>query len=295
MTLLLAESLTLAECEAVIERGLQTFVEVGNALLTIRDGRLYRAIAGTFEDYCRERWNMSRPRAYQLIDAAMTVTNLSTTVDILPTSERQIRPLTYLEPVDQQTVWQEIIEKVQGGKITAAIVQKIVNEYKPHVAQNSGENEWYTPAEYIVAARAVMGRIDVDPASSAKANEIVQATTYYTVRDNGLTHDWYGRVWMNPPYASPLIGQFVTALSHQVKRGNTVEAIVLVNNATETQWFQDLSDIASAFVFPEGRIKFYGPSGEAGAPLQGQAFVYIGEQPSAFIQHFKGFGWAARI
>ena len=89
MTLLLAESLTLAECEAVIERGLQTFVEVGNALLTIRDGRLYRAIAGTFEDYCRERWNMSRPRAYQLIDAAMTVNNLSTTVDILPTSERQ--------------------------------------------------------------------------------------------------------------------------------------------------------------------------------------------------------------
>ena len=50
----------LTECEAVIERGLRTFVEVGEALLRIRDERLYRETHGTFEDYCRERWAMRR-------------------------------------------------------------------------------------------------------------------------------------------------------------------------------------------------------------------------------------------
>ena len=65
-------------CETVIERGLGAFVEVGNALQVIRDKRLYRAEYGTFEAYCRERWGVSRPRAYQMVEASSVVENLST-------------------------------------------------------------------------------------------------------------------------------------------------------------------------------------------------------------------------
>lgn len=68
---------TLESCEQVIERGLATFVEVGNALLTIRDRRLYRQSHDTFEDYCRDRWGLKRQRAYELIDAASVVGALS--------------------------------------------------------------------------------------------------------------------------------------------------------------------------------------------------------------------------
>src|ERR1700686_3804949 len=65
-------------------------------------------------------------------------------------------------------------------------------------------NEWYTPAKYIEAARRTMGSIDLDPASCELANQIVKATKFYTQEENGLDQEWYGNVWLNPPYGSSI-------------------------------------------------------------------------------------------
>jgi phage N-6-adenine-methyltransferase len=166
---------------------------------------------------------------------------------------------------------------------------------KPHVAHNSGNNEWYTPAEYISAARNVMGVIDLDPASSDKANAVIQAAEYYTIDDDGLSKAWHGRIWLNPPYASKAIPQFIEKLCFHVAHNDVVEAITLVNNATETKWFNSLINIASAVIFPMKRIKFYMPNGKTGSPLQGQAVIYIGSNPSVFLAKFKTFGWGVYI
>jgi hypothetical protein len=100
-------------------------------------------------------------------------------------------------------------------------------------------------------------------------------------------------VWLNPPYASNLIAQFVQKLKTHYAKSEVTEAIVLVNNATETAWFNTLIGISSAVVFPKSRVKFYMPNGETGAPLQGQAFIYIGKNHHLFMQVFKQFGWGA--
>jgi phage N-6-adenine-methyltransferase len=165
----------------------------------------------------------------------------------------------------------------------------------PHVSHNSGNNEWYTPEEYIEAARTVMGVIDLDPASSAQANSVIKAESIYTIEDDGLSQDWCGNIWLNPPYASELIPKFVDKLTEQVSAKNVESAIVLVNNATETKWFRTLVDMATGICFPIGRVKFWQADGKIGAPLQGQAFIYIGPNFAAFRIAFDEFGWIATL
>lgn len=185
--------------------------------------------------------------------------------------------------------------EITKGLTSIAQHHAVINT-KPHVSHNSGENEWYTPPEYIAAARAVLGTIDLDPASSEIANKTVQATTFYTVDDSGLDHDWRGKVWMNPPYASELIRRFTSKLNDHVRAGDVTEGIVLVNNATETALFLDLVSVASAVVFTAGRVKFIDVNGKAtGAPLQGQAILYIGGKPKTFLHEFRPFGWSATL
>lgn len=166
-------------------------------------------------------------------------------------------------------------------------------QHKPHVSFNSGNNEWYTQADIIEAARKTMGGIDLDPATSKVAQDVVKATTYYTAETNGLDKPWSGRVWMNPPYASELIGQFVDKLIAELP--NIEQAIVLVNNATETEWFNKLVYKATMVCFPKSRVKFYMPDGKTGAPLQGQAILYFGDNASAFSNEFRKKGWLANI
>lgn len=185
----------------------------------------------------------------------------------------------------------ETKEALRRGEIS---INKAYEELqKPHVAYNSGNNEWYTPKEFIEAATAVMGCIDLDPASSEIANKTVGAKQIYTIEDNGLEKPWFGNIWLNPPYASDLIGKFADKLVDELK--HIKQAIVLVNNATETEWFYTMVTQATAVCFPRSRVKFYTPSGTIGAPLQGQAILYFGPDVNRFINVFDEKGWCARV
>lgn len=173
--------------------------------------------------------------------------------------------------------------------VTGRTMEKLAG--KAHVANNSGENEWYTPPRILELARVVMGGIDFDPASCERANETVRASTYRTKENSGLECAWHGCVWMNPPYAQPLIAQFCEKLVTEWRAGNVAQACVLVNNGTETAWGQGLLSAASAVCFPASRIRFIDKHGNpSGAPLQGQMIVYFGGQRDSFTQTFRELG-----
>lgn len=164
-----------------------------------------------------------------------------------------------------------------------------------HVSHNTGDNEWYTPEEFIESAAKVLGEIDLDPASTMEANAVVGAATFYTKDQNGLVRDWKGRVWMNPPFAGNLIEQFTDKLKFHFASGEITAALALVNNATETAWFQKLSEAAGAICFPSRRIKFWHPSKFTAAPLQGQAIIYLGTQVEKFTKEFTQFGLVCHV
>jgi len=152
--------------------------------------------------------------------------------------------------------------------------------------------EYYTPRKYVEAARAVMGSIDCDPASNDLANQIVQATVYYTKETNGLNKPWRGNVWLNPPYgkegnkANQLTWSQRLIESYQA--GITKQAVLLVTAAVETKWFQVLMDYP--FSFPARRINFYTPDGTEGGATCASAFFYLGPNIVKFRQVFRQFG-----
>lgn len=373
-SLTIPEQSRLAACETVIEAGLATFVDVGTALLEVRDSRLYRAEYATFESYCADRWNMVASRARQLIAAANTVGNLSSVTTVTPANERTARELMGLSPEEQREAWQAAVATAPDGKLTAAHVRAVVriNEaiavapdvvreaverfgvsdadtvheltrlhnsrrdtfaevaasgyiqpgdeqeavhitdgYKavraaidqkvqihkslsgvPAALQMSESNEWYTPAQYIEAARQVMGGIDLDPASNPTANETVNAATFYTQADNGLAYEWEGRVWLNPPYGrdggESNQATWSARLIEEYRAGRVTEAVLLVNAVTDRVWFAPLWDFVICFT--NHRIRFYDESGEAGSPTHGNALIYLGEHKDRFVEAFKGFG-----
>lgn len=190
----------------------------------------------------------------------------------------------------------DVIEQVKAEAIEneelptrTEVLRRVQKNTRPHVTNNSGNNEWYTPKEYIEIARKVMGSIDCDPASSGVANKIVQAKTFYTEQDNGLNQTWQGNVWMNPPYAQPLINLFADKLIQELDGGNIKQACVLVNNATETNWFQTMAQRANAIWFIKGRIKYLDNTGTpANTPLQGQCILYFGDDINRFKQSCGG-------
>nr|MDQ3960017.1 phage N-6-adenine-methyltransferase [Pseudomonadota bacterium] len=171
---------------------------------------------------------------------------------------------------------------------------------------SSASAEWFTPARYIEAAREIPGAIDLDPASCAAANLIVQAGCYFTAADNGYTQEWHGRIFLNPPYGhcwsdgqerKPAPGKRhasgLSAQEHGTRRliaqyqaGNVTEAILLVNANTGEQWFQALWDFPICFV--NRRIQFI-PGGGADPrkqPTKSNAFVYFGPRPERFKEVF---------
>lgn len=154
----------------------------------------------------------------------------------------------------------------------------------------TGEVEWYSPADVVEAARDVLGSIDLDPASCAAANAVVRATQFYSVEDNGLAQPWHGGVWMNPPYRQPDIAHFCEKFARAVTTGEVRAAIALVNNCTDTEWFATLAASASAFCFPSSRCRYWQPDRTTSTALQGQAVIYSGPDAAGFCRRFSELG-----
>lgn len=122
------ESQSLADCETAIETNLASFVAVGNALLAIRDGRLYRTPDDpkrTFADYCRERWDMNTGDASRHIGEAEVVTYLQTLeISNVPANEAQAHPLLTFRKDDGGKGAKRIIDLEEVAKVWTKVIDQ---------------------------------------------------------------------------------------------------------------------------------------------------------------------------
>jgi hypothetical protein len=132
--------------------------------------------------------------------------------------------------------------------------------------------DWYTPPAVIARVRAVLGAIDLDPAADEERR--------VPAADDGLAHDWPGRVFLNPPYGRA-IGGWVRHLVDQYRAGITSAAIVLLPARIGTAWWRPLAGYPVCFV--RGRLRFSGR--RCGAPFP-SALVYLGADASGFAEQF---------
>jgi len=156
-------------------------------------------------------------------------------------------------------------------------------------------DEWYTPAAYVEAARVALGRIDLDPASSAEAQKTIGAELYFDKDADGLRQPWHGRVWLNPPFSQPAASLFAAKLLEEIDAGRVEAAILLQHSSTATRWFQDLAS-RSTVCFPRRRINFDRADGFEGmANRYGQVFFYLGPDRDAFCDAFRPFGLCGEL
>jgi hypothetical protein len=168
---IVAPPANLAACEQIIERGLRSFTEVGIALITIRDGRLYRASYPTFEAYCADRWGFSRPRAYELINATEVHRALSAMADTpVPENERQARQLNGLEPEQAAEVMHEA-HQATNGKPTAASIAEARQKLLPPVAKITETETTKTESYVDTATGEILDPPTVDPQAEERRRE----------------------------------------------------------------------------------------------------------------------------
>lgn len=159
--------------EAIIERGLGSFLEVGDALLTIRSERLYLQTHETFAEYCMERWGFCDSRARQLVMAAKVVTNVTAAGLPGPANEGQARELAKVAEPDRERVWRETLERTDG-KPTAAAIREVTApaaEPKPVVTEPKPKPAKVTPAAKQRRERTSQRRQEEPAAASAKADD----------------------------------------------------------------------------------------------------------------------------
>ena len=165
---------------------------------------------------------------------------------------------------------------------------------------------WYTPEQYVEAARKVLGTIDLDPASDANGNQIVKAARYFS--SGGETDCSWGHgvsVWLNPPgpvkgkgaAAMPYPKLFWQRLLRHRDAGHLMHAIVAAFSIEQLQTSQNWGGVAmTAFpvCIPRKRVSWNPPAGmKANSPTHASAFVYVPglvNATAAFFDVFSEFG-----
>ena len=131
-----------------------------------------------------------------------------------------------------------------------------------HTLPKGTSDEHYTPKAIFDALDLVF---DLDVAASVEEKQHVPALQKYTIKEDGLSQNWFGNVWMNPPYSNP------TPWVKKFIKHNLGIALLPV---TRGQWWDEIWNAADAVLPMAYNMKFDRPDGLMARPIVFRTCLY---------------------
>lgn len=276
----------------------KSWFDMGESLREIQSRKLYRVEFDTFQAFCEQTLEITRRRAYQLIEAASIVEeikNVNPGTHLLPGSEAAARPLVGLPAEDAAEVWKRATEATDHP--TRDQVRAARAAYEMEAEEESGQDhapsldrfreveivapptdpdERLTPREIVDLAHFVLSGITLDPC--ADHTNHTDAATAWT--EGGLEREWFGRVFCAPPVSQ--VAAWVRKAASEAKNGE-VESIILFLPARPWEpWNKYIAEHPRCFLsdIPEMQPR----------AREGCMVVAIGGDSDTFFDNFAALG-----
>lgn len=266
-----------------LKRTAEDIIAIGEDLIAVKA----RLGHGQFTPWLQTEFEMTDRHARNFMNVAARFSRKTEIISDLP--------VTVIYELAAPSTPDTVIEMVAAGEIAPTL--PAIREVKQEIAaappaptghlmqimSSSETPEWCTPQDIIEHVLRMFGEIDTDPCSNSHDNPNVPAKTLYTKEDDGLSKNWHGRVYMNPPYGTE-IGKWIDKLLAEHNAGVS-ESISLLPARVDTSWFQPLYEHTLCMV--RGRLQF--SNAQYSAPFP-SVIVYIGNRQQEFINVFEHMG-----
>ena len=146
--------------------------------------------------------------------------------------------------------------------------------------EDESNDENYTASYIVEPFRDLVKGFHLDPFSCLRANQIVQAETYWTKADDAFSRDWtpYQNKWVNPPYSKGNIERAVESVLSYAHIGNS---FLLTNSNTSSNWFLDAQKYSVCYLTFDHRLEFTNPKNDGKKKKSGndtsQTLFYFGK------------------
>ena len=114
---------------------------------------------------------------------------------------------------------------------------------------SSATGDWETPQVLYDELARIFGGFTLDPCATI---DNAKCAHFFTREDDGLTREWAGKVFMNPPYGRE-IGKWVKKAWGESLKGALV--VCLLPARVDTRWWHDYAARGHVY-FLRGRLKF---------------------------------------
>lgn len=155
-----------------------------------------------------------------------------------------------------------------------------------HYDDHDAGTEWATPPWIWRPLSEALGGFDLDAASGAEPEPI--ADDQLTKEDNALVQDWYGDVWLNPPYGREENPRWAKKAAAEAKRDAVDTLTALVPSSTGAEWFQEYYGTADLETHISGRVEFIGAK-DNNASFYSELITW-GDVPPEYVDALQSIG-----